>query len=223
MALNDYLTQAADNIKLNFNFTKDGIVDYLIKNDTGLKDYFSENTPERERALLRKNLEGKVSLALEKYQDELGGLARKSVSRGTMSLALLNDLYAYVSNVPIANVTGLGYSLFALKTAAELPAVYRYMKKSKDWYGALWHYAMKPINYLIPVIGAGIEAGSFERMVKRRVMNESKLSFIKENGDYHAFEDKIREKLQTPICDAIEVETKTQNPNSKTIEYSTSA
>ena len=150
MALTDYLYQAADRMKLNFDFNRDSITDYLMK--YSLKDYFAD-VGKDEKALLKKDLERKVEESLGKFDGELRGLARKTATRGTMGLAMMNDLYAYISNVPIANVTGLGYALFGLKSAVEVPAMYRYLKKSHDWYGALKHYALKPINYLIPVIG----------------------------------------------------------------------
>ena len=78
------------------------------------------------------------------------------------------------------------------------------MKKSHDWYGAIKHYALKPINYLLPLIGPALEAGSFERMVKKRVLKEAKYDFIKDNGDYKTFEEKLKIKLKKPLREVVE-------------------
>ncbi len=201
MGLIDYLNDAAENLKVKTPAIKEDISDYLIRKD--LKKYFSENTPEGKKAKLKGDLEKRVENAIDKYQNELKGFARKTATRGSMGLALLNDLSGYLTNVPFANVSGFAYALFALKTAAELPALYRYMKKSHDWYGATKHIALKPVNYLIPIIGPALEAGSFERMVKKRVISEAKYGFIKEHGEYDSFEDKIKERLKTPIKDIV--------------------
>ncbi len=202
MGLTDYLNTAAENLKLKISSTKEGMTDYLVRRD--LKKYFSDDVPEEEKRRLRADLEKKVEITLEKFYGELKGLARKTATRGTMGLALINDLSGYLTNVPFANVSGLAYTLFALKTAVELPAMYRYMKKSHDWYGAIKHYALKPINYLLPLIGPALEAGSFERMVKKRVLKEAKYDFIKDNGDYKTFEEKLKIKLKKPLREVVE-------------------
>jgi hypothetical protein len=209
MTLTDYLNQAAENIGLKLPSTRDGITDYLSRKN--LKKYFSDETPKDVKGRLKDDLERRVENSLEKYRGELEGFARKSATRGTMALAIVNDLSGYLSNVPFANVSGLAYSLFAVKTAVELPAMYRYLKKSHDWYGALGHYVMKPVKYLIPIIGPAWEAGSFEKLVKKRVMNEVTASFIKQHGDYQSFEDKLKEKLGTPIGSVISRDKQQKN------------
>ena len=204
MGLENYIHKAADNIKLNHTTNKGKISDYLIKYD--LKDYFSENLSEDERAKLKGDLEEKVGKSLVKYGDELRGLGRKTAAKGTMALAAINDLSAYLTRIPIPNVTGLGIALFGLKSLVEAPAMHRYLKKSNDWYGALKHYAMKPAHYLIPVIGAGLEAGSFERMVKNKAIKEAKISFLKEAQKYESLDKRLKVKLQTPLSEAAQVE-----------------
>ena len=201
MGLTDYLNNAAENLRIKTPATKNDITDYLSRKS--LNKYFSDDIPEEEKIKLIGDLENRVENALEKYQGELKGFARKVTTRGSMALALINDLSGYLTNVPFANVSGLAYSLFAIKTAAEIPAMYRYMKKSHDWYGATKHIALKPINYLIPIIGPALEAGSFERMVKKKVISEAKYSFIKEHGDYQSFEDRIKKKLKTPLKESL--------------------
>ena len=202
MGLIDYLNDAAENLKVKTPAIKEDVSDYLIRKD--LKKYFSDDIPEGEKEKLRGDLEKRLENTIEKYQDELKGFARKTATRGSMGIALINDLSGYLTNVPFANVSGFAYALFALKTAAELPALYRYMKKSHDWYGATKHIALKPVNYLIPIIGPALEAGSFERMIKKKVISEAKYGFIKEHGDYVSFEEKIKEKLKTPIKEVLD-------------------
>ena len=202
MGLIDYLNDAAENLKVKTPAIKEDVSDYLIRKD--LKKYFSDDIPEGEKEKLRGDLEKRLENTIEKYQDELKGFARKTATRGSMGIALINDLSGYLTNVPFANVSGFAYALFALKTAAELHALYRYMKKSHDWYGATKHIALKPVNYLIPIIGPALEAGSFERMIKKKVISEAKYGFIKEHGDYVSFEEKIKEKLKTPIKEVLD-------------------
>ena len=197
MTLVDYIKQGAARTKTSFSRDKGKFADYLMTHE--LKNYFSDDVPEDQRVKLKGELEARIDTAMAKYDKELHGFARKAGSKGTMGLAVANDIYAYVSNVPIANVTGLGYALFAIKTAVELPAMYRYLKKSHDWYGALKHNLLKPARYLLPVFGAALESGAFERMVRKTVMKEAKHSFIKDFGDYVGFEDQIKNKLKQPL------------------------
>jgi len=202
MALEDYLHNAVGRLRASFSSSRSGFINYLTKYD--LKDYFSPDVPEAQRAQFRNSLEKKLDEHLARYDKELNGLGRKIVSKGTMGLAVANDLYAYVSNVPIANVTGLGYALFAIKTLAEIPALYQYAKKSGDWYGAITHLLLKPVRYLIPVIGPALESGAFERMVRKRVMKEVALDFIREHGEYQPLKDRVQKHLaSTTVGDAI--------------------
>ncbi len=201
MNLEDYLSGAIERVKTSFSSDQRKMVDYLTKYE--LKDYFSSNASPEQKERLRSALEKKLQNNLAHYEKELNGLGRKVVSKGSMALGVANDLYAYVSNVPIMNVTGLGYALFGIKTLAEIPAFYRYVKKSGDWYGALTHILMKPVRYLIPVLGPALESGSFERMVRKRVMKETALDFIRDFGEYKPLKERVSEHLKTKVGDAI--------------------
>jgi len=205
MELSDYVSRAANGLSSDVTSRAKSVADSLIKGDKVIGKYFSESVPDSEKERMRGSLEKIVNHSFDKYSIELNGFLRKGGTRGAMALALINDLSAYVTNVPIANVTGLGYVLFGVKTAIEAPAMYRYLNKSHDWYGALKHYALKPVNYLIPVVGAALEAGSFERMVRKRIRHEAKLEFIKENGDYELFDERFRKQLSTPLKQAVSV------------------
>ncbi len=200
----DYVEREVNKTKATFSGSRESIGGYIAKYE--LKDYFGDKVPEEEKARLRSSLEEKLNEKLTKYRDELDGIARKTASKGTMGLAIVNDISAYVTNVPILNVTGFGYSLFALKTIAEAPALRRYWKKSHDWYGMGEHLLLKPIRYLLPVIGGYLEAGAFERMVRKRIINEVKADFIKEHGDYQSFEDRFRKQLKRPISETVSSE-----------------
>jgi len=203
-----WLEKAVSGVRTSMSSNQDKTVNYLMKYE--LKHYFSKDVPEEEREKRKSALEKKVGASFGRYGDEVGGLARKGATRTSMGLAIINDVSAYVSKVPIANVTGLGYALFAVKSVAEMPAMYRYMKKSHDWYGALKHYVMKPINYLIPVLGGAIEAGSFERMVRTRARKEARDEFIKEFGKYEAFDDRLKSKMKQSVGDSIYLPRKRQ-------------
>ena len=200
MTLETLVHRAIDKVKADFSSNRDTQKKYLM--NYTLKNYFSEDVPEEERRRLEGALEQKLDDAYGKYQDELKGVARKATSKGSMALAVANDISAYVSQVPIANVTAAGLALFGLKTAAEIPAMYRYAAKSHDWYGIGSHMLLKYPRYLIPVVGAALESGAFDRMVRKRIRKEAKDEFIKEFGDYVAFEDRLKEKLREPVREA---------------------
>jgi hypothetical protein len=205
MALVDYLKREAAKIKVSFSKDKDDFMDYLVKYN--LKDYFIENMPQEERKRLRRSLEDKLESKLGKYSGEMDGIIDKTASNLPMALVIANDIYTYISNNPIANATDFAYSMFLFKTALEAPVIYRYLKKTKDWYGrldVLKHLALKPVRYVLPVIGPALEAGALRRMVRRRVLKEVTSDFIKEHGDYQTFEEKFKEKLSYPIFKSIE-------------------
>jgi len=202
MSLETIVQKATDKLKLNFlPASRDRMRDYVMKYE--LKDYFSKDVPEEYRDKFMKGLERISDTTMEKYSTELHGSWRKATGKGLMGTALLNDVYAYVSSVPFLNVTTLGLGLFAAKSVAEAPALKRYLTKSHDWYGAISHVLMKPVNYLIPVVGAAIESGSFERMVKGGVRKEIVREFVKQYGKYENIEDRLSEKVKEPLRDNI--------------------
>lgn len=185
-------------------YEKDAIA-YLNK-DKDLSAYLSASAPISQRERNRSLLEDKVAESIAKYDQELHGMTRKSVKYGAMGLAIANDLYALASPAaPFLGAAGLGYVLFGISTIAELPALYRYIKKSGDWYGAAVHVALKPLRYLIPIVGPALEAGAFERMVKRKAIKEAKYNFLREIGKYTSAKELVREKLEQPIHEAIEL------------------
>lgn len=204
MSLENIVKKAVDYVKLQFlPASREKMVDYITKYD--LKKYFGEDISEDEKERFKKGLEDISNKTMDRYSTELGGIFRKATSKGTMGLAALNDLYAYVSKVPFDNVTALGYVLFAAKSIAEVPALWRYVNKSGDWYGAITHVFLKPLRYLIPVAGAALESGAFERMVKKGARKEIVREFARRYGDYVPIEDRLREKLGEPLKDNVYV------------------
>ena len=204
MSLENIVKKAVDYAKLQFlPVSREKMKDYISEYD--LKNYFSDKVSEEDKERFRKGLEAITNEKMDKYESELGGTLRKAASKGTMGLAFLNDLYAYVSKVPIGNVTALGYVLFAAKSIVEVPALARYVKKSGDWYGAIEHVLLKPVRYLIPAAGAALESGAFERMVKKGIRKEIVREFAKRYGDYVPIEERLQEKLKEPLKDNIYV------------------
>ncbi len=203
MSLIDAISKHVKKTRTVLGTNRDSFRDYLIEYE--LRDYFDNASPaDKER--LKSGLEGKLDFALNRYDKELGGwIGRKGISKTAMGLAIANDVYGYISNVPFANVSGLAYGLFAIKSIAEIPALYRYVKKSHDWYGALTHTLLKPVRYLLPVIGPALESGAFDRMIRRRVLNESKEEFIKEFGKYSSLSERINAVARVPIADILDI------------------
>ncbi|PIN91219.1 hypothetical protein COU61_02315, partial [Candidatus Pacearchaeota archaeon CG10_big_fil_rev_8_21_14_0_10_35_13] len=208
MGLIDYLRDGVARTRASFSSNREKWQGYLT--DHELTDYFGKGFSKKKDAELTEEertrkggLERITNSIIEKYDRELHGVLRKAATRGTMGLAVGNDLYSYIKDLPVANVTGIGYALFATKTLMEVPAMVRYLSKSHDWYGALKHYLMKPVNYLLPVIGGALEAGSFERMVRKRVMQEIKHEFIKQYGNYIPVEEKLKVAGSTKLKSAI--------------------
>jgi len=202
MSLENIVKKAVDYVKLQFlPASRERMVDYITNYD--LKKYFGEDISEDEKERFKKGLEDISNRTMDRYSTELGGVFRKAASKGIMGLAVFNDLYAYVSKVPIDNVTALGYFLFVAKSIAEVPALWRYVNKSGDWYGAISHVLLKPVRYLIPIAGAALESGAFERMVKKGTRKEIVREFVRRYGDYVPIEDRLRDKLKEPLKDNI--------------------
>jgi hypothetical protein len=198
-----FLEHLVDRVKVSMSSDREKVTDYLIKYD--LRSYFDEGLSQDEYTRRRSSLEEKVGQSLTKFDTELRGSLRKAGAKGSMALAVANDISAYVTDIPISNVTGLGYALFAVKTIAEMPAMYRYLKKSHDWYGAGTHYVLKPLRYVIPIIGPALESGAFERMVRKHVRSEAKSAFIKEFGNYQTHENLMKDAMRKPLSEAVEL------------------
>lgn len=145
-----------------------------------LREYF-EKIPEEQVRERERILTNCIRTSRDKYQTKLKGV-RKVITKPSMAAAVVNDIYSLISKAPIANFSAVSYVLFGVKTMAELPAMLRYLRKSHDWYGAARWALMKPVNYILPIVGPMIESGSFERMVKRRVLYEAQNKFLKEIG-----------------------------------------
>ena len=174
-----------------------------LANDKDIKKYLSA-APEEEQGRLREALEGIVRTYVTKYQENLRGLGRKVTTGGAAILSVANDIYAAgFSVLPLAWAGAVKAVNMVGSTLAELPALYRYVKKSRDWYGAGEHLLLKPVKYLIPFIGPALDLGSFNRMVGRRIRKESKFAFLKEVQGYRPIGKVMRERIHQPIGDAI--------------------
>ncbi len=184
--------------------SKKSLADYVRNYE--LSNYFKEDVREDYRIKFNKDLSEITDEVTERYSSELFGWVRSPVGKGSMALAIANDISAYSTNVPFDNVTALGYVLFAAKTIAELPALKRYVEKSHNWYGAINHIILKPLRYLIPIVGPALESGAFERMVKRTVRKEIARKFIERNGDYESIQDRLKEKLSQPLKEHMYIE-----------------
>ena len=176
--------------------------DMLLSLKKDLRGHF-ENLDDAERARRYSKLEAYVDGAIARYDDNLKGIGRKLVGRGSMGTAFANDIYSLYSKAPFMNFSAASYVFFGAKTLAEIPAVYKYMKKSHDWYGLLKFAAMKPINYLIPILGPAIESGSFERMVKTRARYEAKDRFLEMVGA-ETSKDKMKRIVRKPLREIVD-------------------
>lgn len=205
MSLENIVKKGVDYAKLQFlPANKERMKDYVVKYD--LDRYFSDDVSKEDKERFRRGLEEITSRTMDKYGSELEGTFRKVASKGSMALAVLNDIYAYASSVvPIFNVARLGVYLFSGKSIAEAPALIKYVRKSKDVKGAIKHVLLKPVRYLIPVVGAALESGAFERMVKKGIRKEIVREFIKRYGNYAPIEERLREKLKDRLEDSIYV------------------
>ena len=195
--LNNTLRKARE--YLGNGLTRDDMV-RALRSD--LKGHFN-NLDDAERVRREGKLESYVDGAIAKYDESLAGLGRKITGRGSMGTAFVNDIYSMYSKAPFANFSAASYVLFGVKTLAELPAVYKYMKKSHDWYGLLKFAIMKPINYVIPIIGPAIESGSFDRMVKNRARYEAKERFLEMVGA-ETNKEKIKKVVRRPLREALD-------------------
>ncbi len=184
--------------------SKNRIRDYVQKYE--LEGYFNEDVPEDYKTRFREGLDRITNEVTDNYSTELRSFLRTPMGKGSMALAVANDLSAYATTVPFHQVSILGLYLFAAKTINEVPAVLRYARKSKDWYGALGHMLLKPVRYLLPVLGPALESGAFERMVKRRVRKEIARKFVERYGNYEPLENRLKERLKEPLGEHVYVE-----------------
>lgn len=174
------------------------IKDYVRKYE--LSSYFGDDVSDDSKKRFSEGLDKITDEVTDKYASELRSFVRTPMGKGSMALALANDISAYATSTPFDNVTALGYALFVAKSLAELPAAYRYIRKTKDWYGVLniaGHFLLKPLRYVLPVIGPALESGAFERMVKRRVRREVVRRFAERYGNYEPLEDRLNVKLKS--------------------------
>lgn len=187
--------------------SKARIKDYVSKYE--LESYFNDSVPKEYKDRFSQGLDRITEEVTDKYATELRSLVRTPVGKGAMALTVANDLSAYVSTVPFENVSYLGAVGFAVKTFAEVPALYRYFKKSQTWYGGLYdiakHLVLKPARYLLPVIGPALESGAFERMVKRRVRKEVVRKFAEAYGKYEPLNERITQKMKEPLRENVYV------------------
>lgn len=181
--------------------------DYVEKYE--LKDYFKDDVPQEYRDKFSKGLDRITDEVTDKYASELRSLVRTPIGKTTMALAVANHLRYYADVVPAGNVARLVFDLFTAKTIAEVPALYRYFKKAETWYGGLYdvakHLVLKPVRYLLPVIGPMLESGAFERMVKRRVRKEVVRRFAESYGKYEPLEERLAQRVKEPLREHVYV------------------
>ncbi len=163
-----------------------------------LRKYF-DGQPEERRVELRQSLEHYVNEGLEKYKKELQGLLRKTGTRGLMGGALANDFMALLSGVSIAGALGIRALLFTGKLFLETPALYRYMKKSRDFYGLAKYLLIKPVAYMVPFIGPIIETGSLERLAEGGVRRYALGGFFKRIGKYKSVDQRFGESTRESV------------------------
>ncbi|MEI7718823.1 MAG: hypothetical protein WCI72_03060 [archaeon] len=204
MALEDYFptfVKYAEKAKASITRNPNDAVDYLIKYE--LSDYFGKDASAVDRASLRSGLEKTLEESRKKYSDELDGFIRKTGSKGSAMLNMYQQLHGYITGASGWYIAGAGLVLGGIKALWELPSMYKYLKKSHDWYGAMTHYLLTPVRSVLPVVGPALEAGAFERMVMKKVMKEAKYNFIKKYGDYTPASNLAQERMKMKIGDVI--------------------
>ena len=202
MGLIDLMKGSLDKTRASISRDPGKTVDYLV--DYKLRDYFSDDVPEKERATRRAALERMVGSRFDEAGEILGGAVRKIGSKGAMGAAIANQLYWYASaTVPLAGVTAAVTGLFGAKTAVEAPALKRYWDKTHDLYGVGEILLMKPLNYLLPIVGPMAESGHMERVVRSHAGKSAALDFIKAYGKYEPLEERVDAELKSPIAGRI--------------------
>lgn len=180
---------------------RDGMIARL-KED--LRPYLT-NISDEERGRRYGQLEAYLDASVAKYDTELHGI-RKAATVPAGAAAFLNDVYSLVSRAPFENFAAGSYVFMGAKALAQVPAVYRYLKKTHDWYGALgaaeWA-GFKTLGFLVPVIGPLLDTGRFEKIVKRRVMYEARNKFLAAIGK-ETETDKIKRHLKHKVGDLID-------------------
>lgn len=180
-----------------------------------LKDYFRDDVPQEYRDKFSKGLDRITEEVTTKYESELRGIVRTPIGKGTMALAVANQISYLADVIPGGNVAKFVYDMFRAKTITEIPALYRYFKKAETWYGGLYdvakHLVLKPVRYLLPIIGPMLESGAFERAVKRRVRKEVVRRFAEAYGKYEPVEDRLKERVKEPLRGHVYIKEKEED------------
>lgn len=160
---------------------KSDMVSYLV-DSREIKPYL-QRFSEQDRRNLYARLEHHVQTGFEKYGKYMGTWTQKAANI-TSTTSAISQGYQ-LSGLAQAVYTGAQYSplhayMFLAKTAAETPSMVRYLIASKDYWGALKWFAMKPLEALVPVLGPLMGIGMTQRIMRQRIMYEAKNNFLTE-------------------------------------------
>ena len=183
MDLTDIVKTEFGKVK-NFLFTPKGkieMMDYLA--NVELKQQFAA-MPEEKRKELYSRLEQHVDASMKKYSVQMDSWYQKAANVGGITTAIVDAYETLLSKIPL---TGQQYLplhklMVMLKTVAEVPYMYSYLKESKDWIGILKWLGMKPVELILPIIGPLMGTGWTEKIVRQRIMYEAKQNFLKDIG-----------------------------------------
>jgi len=183
MGLTDIVKKELGRAK-GFLFTpkkKEDMMAYLQKD---LDDYLI-TFPENNREHIMGKLEKHLDTSLNKYGKHLGSWYQKAANVGGIAATIDNMYQHFVSDIPFEGISQYApiNSYFVLaKTIPEAVYMARYFKDSKDVIGIAKWLGMKAVELSIPVLGPLMGIGWTEKIVRQRILYETKKNFLKEIG-----------------------------------------
>lgn len=156
-------------------------IDQYLDNET--KRQLFEGKSDEEVQQIYKTLDEKLKGRIDYHQKHLDRLSFKVGKLGGLA-TLLADAYNFYKGIPFDDFFLYKVALIGGKAIAELPAMYSYLKDTRDVYGAVEWLGTKALSGLIPVLGPAMDQNVVQRIIKRRVISEGVDDFLKQYGLY---------------------------------------
>jgi hypothetical protein len=165
--------------------SKNAMREYALKHyltDSQKKTLF-ENKSELEKKQIYETLDSKINERSNYHKKHLDTAYHK-IGKFAGLGALITDINSIYRGTPLDNFILYRTALVGSKALLELPAMYSYLKDSKDFYGAIEWLGTKAISACVPFLGPIADHNVVKRIIKKKIVNEGVESFLKQYGLY---------------------------------------
>jgi hypothetical protein len=193
MGLEGLLKKNLNDAKKHFGDGK--LEQYITKKVRGDLSHYFKNITDPAREKLESTLMYSVGKSVQKYRDMIKDWKLKVANPLGLGV-IVNDIYGFAAGIPVGDILGTKFLLQGAKTLFELPGLYNYFKKEHDLYGVIKYALMKPVGYLLPVVGPFLERNYLKKMFKNRAVKYAKKMFLKSIGQYESVLDKLKKRVR---------------------------